>query len=101
MAPGLGQLKPNTTRSSHRGRPASTFPLISNIIYIPSLGVKFQTDAHYTPVKDNFPLRSNVNYLLLFMGNKRLWGSCIFVVLFFGVNSMGGMSWSTCETGWG
>ena len=53
VALGLGQLKPDTTGSSHRGRPASdlsTLPLISNIIYIPSLGVKVQSDA--TPVKD-------------------------------------------------
>ena len=50
----LGWLKPDTTGSSHRGRPPPTFPLIySNIIYIPSLGVKVQSDAHYTP---NFPL---------------------------------------------
>ena len=53
VAPGLGRLKPDTctTRSSHRGRPASdfsTFPLISNTIYIPSLGVKVQSDAHYS-----------------------------------------------------
>ena len=37
---GIGRLKPDTTGSSHRGRPASdfsTFPFISNIIYIPSL----------------------------------------------------------------
>ena len=37
VAPGLGRLKPDTTGSSHRGRPASdfsTFPFISNIIYI-------------------------------------------------------------------
>ena len=49
VAPGLGQLKPDTTESSHGGRPASdfsTFPLISNIIYIPSLGVKVQSDTH-------------------------------------------------------
>ena len=32
-----------------------TFPLISNIIYIPSLGVKVQSDAHYSS-KNNFPL---------------------------------------------
>ena len=54
MAPGLGQLKPDTTGSSHRGRPASdfsTFPFISNIIYIPSLGVKVQSDAHYSSTK--------------------------------------------------
>ena len=41
----------NTTGSSHGGRPASDFstlPLISNIIYIPSLGVKVQSDAHYS-----------------------------------------------------
>ena len=40
------KLKPDTTGSSHRGRPASdfsTFPFISNIIYIPSLGVKVQS----------------------------------------------------------
>ena len=38
------------TGSSHSGRQASnsTFPLISNIIYIPSLGVKVQSDAHYS-----------------------------------------------------
>ena len=43
-----------TTGSSHRGRPASdfsTFPFISNIIYIPSLGVKVQSDAHYSSKK--------------------------------------------------
>ena len=57
MAPGLGRLKPDTTGSSHRGRPASdfstfpTFPFISNIIYIPSLGVKVQSDAHYSSKK--------------------------------------------------
>ena len=54
MAPGLGRLKPDTTGSSHRGRPASdfsTFPFISNIIYIPSLGVKVQSDAHYSRKK--------------------------------------------------
>ena len=48
VAPGLGRLKPDTTGSSHRGWAASdfsTFPFISNIIYIPSLGVK---DAHYS-----------------------------------------------------
>ena len=53
MALGLGQLnlKPDTTGSSQRGRPASdfsTFPLIGNIIYIPSLGVKVQSDAHFS-----------------------------------------------------
>ena len=50
----LGRLKPNTTGSSHRGRPASdfsTFPFINNIIYIPSLGVKVQSDAHYSSTK--------------------------------------------------
>ena len=26
----------------------STFPFISNIIYIPSLGVKVHSDAHYS-----------------------------------------------------
>ena len=54
MAPGLGRLKPDTTGSSHGGRPASdfsTFPFISNIIYIPSLGVKVQSDAHYSSKK--------------------------------------------------
>ena len=54
MAPGLGRLKPDTTGSSHRGRLASdfsTFPFISNIIYIPSLGVKVQSDAHYSSIK--------------------------------------------------
>ena len=54
VAPGLGRLKPDTTGSSHRGRPASdfsTFPFISNIIYIPSLGVKVQSDAHYSSKK--------------------------------------------------
>ena len=38
VAPWLGWLKPDTTGSSHSVRPASdfsTFPLISNIIYIP------------------------------------------------------------------
>ena len=52
---GVVQLKPDTTRSSHRGSPASdfsTFPLVSNIIYIPFMGVKAQSDT----VKDNFPL---------------------------------------------
>ena len=29
----------------------STFPFISNIIYIPSLGVKVQSDAHYSSKK--------------------------------------------------
>ena len=55
VAPGLGRLKPDTTGSSYSGRPASdfsTFTLISNIIYIPSLGVKVQSD----PTKNNFPL---------------------------------------------
>ena len=50
---GLGQLKPDTTGSSHTGRQASefsTFLLVSNIIYIPSLGVKTQSDAD-TPIK--------------------------------------------------
>ena len=54
VAPGLGRLKPDTTGSSRRGRPASdfsTFPFISNIIYIPSLGVKVQSDAHYSSKK--------------------------------------------------
>ena len=54
VAPGLGRLKPDTTGSSHRGCPASdfsTFPLFSNIIYIPSLGVKVQSDAHYSSKK--------------------------------------------------
>ena len=54
VAPGLGRLKPDTTGSSHSGRPASdfsTFPLNSNIIYIPSLGVKVQSDAHYSSIK--------------------------------------------------
>ena len=53
VAPGLGRLKPDTTGSSHRGRPASdflTFPFIS-IIYIPSLGVKVQSDANYSSKK--------------------------------------------------
>ena len=45
MGSGLGQLKPDTTRSSHSGGPASTFPLTSNIIYI---RVKVQSDAHYS-----------------------------------------------------
>ena len=56
---GVVSVKPDTTGSSHRGRPASdfsTFPLFSNIIYIPSLGVKVQSDAHYSSKKDNFPL---------------------------------------------
>ena len=51
-------IKPDTTGSSHSGRPASnfsTFPLISNIIHIPSLWVKFRVTLT-TPVKDNFPL---------------------------------------------
>ena len=51
----LGRLKPDTTGSSHdhRGRLASdfsTFPFISNF-YIPSLGVKVQSDAHYSSKK--------------------------------------------------
>ena len=49
VAPGLGRLKPDTTRSSHMDCLASdfsTFHLISTIIYIPSLGVKVQSDAH-------------------------------------------------------
>ena len=47
----LGRLNPDTTGSSHGGRPASNFspfPLISNMIYIPSLGVKILSDAHYS-----------------------------------------------------
>ena len=39
---------------SHSGHPASdfsTFPLASNIIYIPSLGVKAQSDTHYSSEK--------------------------------------------------
>ena len=54
VAPGLGRLKPDTTGLSHMGRPTSnfsTFPFISNIIYIPSLGVKVQSDAHYSSKK--------------------------------------------------
>ena len=54
VAPGLGRLKPDTIGSSHRGRLASdfsTFPFISNIIYIPSLGRVTLT----TPVKRQFP----------------------------------------------
>ena len=49
--PGLGRLKPDTTGSSHRGHPASdfsTFPFISNIS---PLGVKVQSDAHYSSKK--------------------------------------------------
>ena len=61
MAPGLGRLKPDTTGSGCLASDFSTFPLISNIIYIPSLGVKVQSDAHYSMVKDNFPL--NIIYL--------------------------------------
>ena len=56
MAPGLGRLKPDTTGSSHRGRPASDFSIFPNIIYIPFLGVKVQSDAHY-----NFPLHCTYN----------------------------------------
>ena len=54
MAPGLGRLKPDTTGLSHRGRQTSDFstsPFIGNIIYIPSLGVKVQSDAHYSSKK--------------------------------------------------
>ena len=50
----IGWLKPDTTGLSHSGRSASnfsTFPLISSIIYIPSLGVKVQSDAHYSSKK--------------------------------------------------
>ena len=53
VALGLGRLKPDTTGSSHRGRPASdysTFPLISNIIYIPSLGGE-SSELRSLPVK--------------------------------------------------
>ena len=46
---------PGHAGSSHSGLPASNFPLIGNIIYIPSLGVKVQSDIHY-PSKDNFSL---------------------------------------------
>ena len=49
VAPGLGRLKPDNTGSSHSGRPASdlsTFPLVGNLIYIPSLGVKVQSDTN-------------------------------------------------------
>ena len=51
VAPGLGRLKPDSTGSSHSGRPASdfsAFPLVSNVVYIPSFGVKVQSDAHYS-----------------------------------------------------
>ena len=45
VAPGLGRLKPDTTGSSHNGRPTSDF-------FSPSfLGVKAQSDT--TAVKDN------------------------------------------------
>ena len=49
VAPGLGRLKPDTTGSSHRGRPASDFNF-PHIIYIPSLGVKVQSNAHYSSI---------------------------------------------------
>ena len=55
MGPGgSGVRAAKATGSSHRGCPASdfsTFPFISNIIYIPSLGVKVQSDAHYSSKK--------------------------------------------------
>ena len=60
VAPRLGQLKRDTTGSSHSGRLASdfsTFPLASDIIYIPSLGVT----GHYNkvaPGKASSPLAS-------------------------------------------
>ena len=53
MGPGGSGVRAANTGSSHRGRPASdfsTFPLTSNIIYIPSLWVKVES------VKDDFPL---------------------------------------------
>ena len=41
----LGRLKPDTAGLSHSGYDLSTFPLNSNI---PSLGVKAQSDTHYS-----------------------------------------------------
>ena len=54
VGPGGSGVRAAKAGSSHRGRPASdfsTFPFISNIIYIPSLGVKVQSDAHYSSKK--------------------------------------------------
>ena len=51
MGPGGSGLKPNTTGSSHRGHPASDFSTFSLVSNIPSMGVKVQSDAHYTPVE--------------------------------------------------
>ena len=49
MAPGLGRLKPDTTGSNHRAARPPT--LLFPSLYIPSLGVKVQSDA----LKDNSP----------------------------------------------
>ena len=51
MAPELGQLKPDTTESSHSGRPASDFSTFSLVSSIPFLGLKAQSDAHYSSKK--------------------------------------------------
>ena len=51
VVPGLGRLKPDTNQIESQWPPVLllfNFPLISNIIYIPSLGVKVQSDAHYS-----------------------------------------------------
>ena len=47
VAPGLGRLKPDTTGLSHRGHPASDFSTFPSLV-TSSLGVKAQSDAHYT-----------------------------------------------------
>ena len=61
VALGLGRLKPGLIHSSRPAPDFSTFLLISNIIiYIPFLGVKAQSDAHYSSKKkDNFPPRQS------------------------------------------
>ena len=50
VAPGLGRLKPDTTGSSHSCL-ASDFSTFPSPYYIPFLGVKAQTDAHFSGKK--------------------------------------------------
>ena len=56
VAPELGQLKPDTTRSSHRDRPASdfsTFPLISTFL-------PWEWKFRVTLTTSNFPLSTKL-----------------------------------------